>query len=257
MNHRFFVGDNVDVLQKNRDLKFDLVLTSPGYNIAHRGFLSGGKSYQKHDDNIDSKEYIFSGIQLFNELQHHLSPNGVIIYNLSYGTIQPSLPFHLIAEIEKQTQFRNVDTITWKKKTAFPLSSSSCHLTRICELIFVFAHVDHLHDFYTNKKQTSQSKTGQKFYSSLFNFVEADNADREARTESPTKATFSEDLVQKLLDMYAPKNCTVLDPFTGSGTTNAVCAKRDLKSFGIDIDKNCIDFAISRINEILKHKKKT
>ena len=57
-------------------------------------------------------------------------------------------------------------------------------------------------NFYCNKNVVSIRKTGQKSYENIFNFIEAKNNDEMCPYN---KATFSSELVEKLLKIYCPK----------------------------------------------------
>ena len=91
------------------------------------------------------------------------------------------------------------DKITWKKRNALPNNSSKNKLTRICEDVFVFCRKDEYLTFNANKPVSSIGTNGQTFYKCIYNFIEAPNNDG----KNPlNKATFSKELVTKLLDIY-------------------------------------------------------
>ena len=102
----------------------------------------------------------------------------------------------------------------WKKKCARPDNQTSNKLTRIVEYIFIFKRKGE--EINPIKSITSIRKTGQKMYSSIFNFIEAKNNDF---TNELNKATFSSELVLKLLNIYCKNNYLIYDPFMGTGTT--------------------------------------
>lgn len=51
---------------------------------------------------------------------------------------------------------------------------------------------------------------------------------------------------------YTPANCTVVDPFLGSGTTGVAAVKLGRKFVGIEIDSTYFDIARKRISDALK-----
>lgn len=63
--------------------------------------------------------------------------------------------------------------LSGKKKSALPNNVSHNKLTRICEFVFVFCRKNEYKTFVANKQVKSQSKTGQKYYENIFNFIEA------------------------------------------------------------------------------------
>ena len=51
------------------------------------------------------------------------------------------------------------------------------------------------------------------------------------------KASFSEDLVFKLFNIYFPQDSIIYDPFSGIGTTSRACKKSGRKFIGSEIDE--------------------
>ena len=137
-------------------------------------------------------------VDIFNKIDNILSENGVVLWNISYGsdasvnTESIGLMWLSIADIIRNTNFTVADRIIWKKNNALPNNVSKNKLTRICEDIFVFVRKNEYKTFNANKKVSSISKTGQKYYENIFNFIEAKNNDGSCKLN---KATFSSDLV--------------------------------------------------------------
>jgi DNA modification methylase len=72
--------------------------------------------------------------------------------------------------------------------------------------------------------------------------------DREARSHPHQKpVSLCQELIRKL-----PDDCTILDPFMGSGTTGVAAAKLGRKFIGIEIEPKYFDIACRRISEALK-----
>lgn len=106
-----------------------------------------------------------------------------------------------------------------------------------------------------NKKVKSVSKTGQKYYENIFNFVEATNNDG---SNPYNKATFSTDFVSQLLDIYAVDGSVVYDSFMGTGTTAVACVRRGLTCIGSELSKDQCAYAQKRVDEeqIIQEKQK-
>lgn len=64
------------------------------------------------------------------------------------------------------------------------------------------------------------------------------------------KATYSSELCEKLLTLYAPEGATVYDPFLGSGTTAVACKRLGLNCYGSEISKNQCEWAFNRLKEV-------
>lgn len=195
-------------------------------------------------------EYASWTKNLFDEFDKILEKNGVILYNISYGSENPNAMWVALEAIRK-TNFMIADVIIWKKKSALPNNVSHNKLTRITEFVFVICRKDEFKTFQANKQVKSVSKTGQKFYENIFNFIEAPNNDGSCKLN---KATYSSELVLKLLETYASENDKIYDPFMGTGTTAIGCMKfyggedkNNLVCIGSEISEAQVQFAKDRI----------
>ena len=233
----------------------DLILTSPPYNTSRnirneRALKENEGRYKEYNDAQDNEDYIKFLVQdVFNQGYNKvLKPNGVILFNLSYGSENPSVMFELIHSISSCTCFMVADVICWKKSNALPNNTSPNKLTRICEFVFVICRQDEYKTYRTNKQITKVSKVGQKYYSSIYNFVEARNNDGTCKLN---KATFSTDFVTALLEMYAKdnKNFIVYDSFNGTGTTSVACKKYGCSYVGSELSKEQCEYAERRLEE--------
>lgn len=236
----------------------DLILTSPFYNtnkkagkdltLLNKKPVKEGRRewvrYDKHVDNMTTEEYCTFTINLFTEFNRILNKNGCVLYNISYGGQNPDCMFKAVNAIITDTPFTIADVITWKKKSALPNNTSKNKLTRICEFVFVFCRKSEYYSFYSNKKIKGHRETGQATYENIFNFIEAKNNDG---TCPYNKATYSTDLCEKLLAIYAPAGGGVFDPFIGTGTTALACARMNLDCIGSEISDNQVKFAVNRI----------
>lgn len=69
-------------------------------------------------------------------------------------------------------------------------------------------------------------------------------------TRNVNKATYSSELCEKLLSIYAKERMTVYDPFIGTGTTAVAAKKLGMKYIGSEISPKQCSYAESRICEI-------
>lgn len=259
---KIYAEDCFDTMKRLKDKEVGIILTSPPYNTSRCVYteLSRKNHESRYDVYIDTgshEEYIEWTKKLFKEFNRILSDNGVILYNLSYGTGNGSTCDNLIDilyNLTNNTNFMIADLIGWKKEKALPNNTSSNKCTRIFELVVVLCRKSESQTFISNKEVKSTSKVGQKYYSNMFNFIEAPNNDG---TCSFNKATFSSDLVVKLLEMYAgSKTGIVYDPFIGTGTT-AVGVKlfnrkynRNYSYLGSELSKDQVKFAEDRLKNV-------
>ncbi len=257
MVQQIFNEDCFDTMNrlKAQGQKVDLVLTSPPYNTgrpsnSERSLGNNEGRYDIHLDTMTQQEYCDWCISIFNNLDTVLSENGVILWNVSYGsdatvtTEGIGLVWLSIADIIRNTPFTVADRIIWKKKAALPNNVSKNKLTRIVEDIFVFCRKSEYKTFNCNKQVSSIGKNGQTFYNNYFNFIEAKNNDGTCKLN---KATYSSDLCIQLLDLYANDSTVVYDPFIGTGTTAVACKKKGLTCYGSEISPNQVEFANQRL----------
>jgi DNA modification methylase len=249
ITNEIYCGDTVEEMKKIEDKSIQLILTSPPYLASIRKDnhkYPGAKD--KIKDNQPVKEYIEWLIDVFKEYERILADDGVIVFNYSYTTFNPSLPYMLVAEVFRNTELRIFDTAAWKKKSAVPLSGHPNRMTRIVEQVYIFAKQP---DFTANKIVSSISKTGQRYFKTYYNFIEAKNNDGKVEGH---EATFSTDFAKYFIKLYSRPNDVVLDNFSGTGTTAYAASKMGRQYIGIDlVDKYC-DYSRERLLKLRKER---
>lgn len=108
--------------------KVQMVITSPPYNTARNSTDSKRRDnhearYDIHLDDMTDNEYLEWTVDLFKGFDGILEKNGVVLYNMSYGTdtqnykdyYKPNeIMYRVINEILVETNFTIADTIVWK-----------------------------------------------------------------------------------------------------------------------------------------------
>jgi site-specific DNA-methyltransferase (adenine-specific) len=229
--------NNLVTMSKMSDKFLDGIITSPPYGLRMHTkrkdcYYNNGYS---NLDNITEEDYIRIRLNEFKEFQRILKDKGVILYNISYNNANAVLPLMLMVEVHKQTDLTVVDMISWSKKTNIPFQTSPRLLGRKVEQVYVIVKKDYLHTFQTNKEISKiNQKTGQKFYKGYTNLVEAKNNDG---IKCDLKASYSTDLVSKLINIYFPKGSLIYDPFSGIATTAVACKENNLNYIGSEINE--------------------
>jgi len=243
MKNKIFNENNIDTMNRISDGSISGIITSPPYNITSKRkdvYYNNGYS---NIDGLSEDEYLRVRVDEFVQFSRILENTGVICYNISYHNENPILPTLLISKMHKETDLTVADIITWKKSTSIPFQTSPTKLSRICELVYVIVKKEFLHEFKTNKEISKiNEKTGQKFYKNYTNLIEAKNNDS---IKCKLKASFSEDFVTKLLDIYFHEGSLIYDPFMGIGTTARACKKSSRNYIGSELDKEHFDISIS------------
>lgn len=268
LKNNFYQGDSLKLLREMNKFgyKVDLVLTSPPYNNSRSGESQetrdkhSGNKYDVYIDRQTDEQYIQWIVSYLAEFDKALSKDGLILMNLSYANDSTNLVkdinpneamWRLINEIIVNTNFTIADCIIWKKSNALPNNVSKNKLTRIVEFIFVIVRKSEIKTFNANKTVKSKSVTGQKYYENIKNFIEAPNNDGKTKLN---QATFSSDLVSKLLDIYAQDGSVVLDPFMGTGSTAVGCVKanRDISYIGFELSEEQVRYSKERLKEFIE-----
>ena len=239
----------------------DIILTSPPYSTS-RSKVTTEKAMDTYNrrydiclDDMTSEEYREWTVDLFNNFDKVLSKNGVVLYNVSYGSENPSALWLSLLSIIEKTNFMIADTIIWKKRSALPNNVGN-KLTRITEFVFVICRKDEYKTFNINKKVKSvRQDTGQKYYENMYNFIEAPNNDGACKLN---KATYSSELCLQLLEMYAQKNYKIYDPFMGTGTTAIACEKwgnNETVCIGSELSEAQVQYSKERLEMIRNNNK--
>lgn len=222
----------------------DLIITSPPYNMTERTDSYNGR-YDVYSDTMNFDEYLKWTAKIFNGYEKVLKQNGVVLYNFSYSHENPFMPYAIINAIHTGTEMTIADTLFWKKDCALPLSTSPTKLTRYAEFVFVMVRKSELYSFTTNKKvKSTNEKTGQKFYEIFPNIIDAKNNDG---STDLNKATFSTELVRKLILMYAKEGSLIYDSFMGTGTTAEACIIEKMNYLGSEISEEQCKYAEKRL----------
>ena len=245
---------------QEKSYKVDLILTSPPYNTSRtsktqKSIDTYNNRYDIHLDVMTDDEYAEWTVRLFKSFDNILNENGVVLYNISYGSENPNSMWKAVLSIIDKTNFMIADTIVWKKKSALPNNTSHNKLTRITEFVFVICRKNEFKTFNANKQVTSTNSKGQKYYENVFNFIEAPNNDGSNKLN---KATYSSELCEKLLNIYATKTSIVYDPFMGTGTTALACEKYGNESMvciGSELSEAQVQFSKERIKEYKENNK--
>ena len=233
--NKIYNEPNMTTMLQMPDIFVDGIVTSPPYNITSKRkdvYYNNGYSDL---DGLTQQQYLDVRIDEFKQFERILKDKGVILYNISYHNENPILPLLLITEVHKQTNLTVADMISWKKSHSIPFQTSPTKLSRLVEQVYVIVKKDNLHSFRTNKEVSKiNEKTGQKFYKGYNNLVEAKNNDG---IKCDLKASYSTELVTKLIDIYFPKPSLIYDPFSGICTTAVACKNCNLDYIGSEMNE--------------------
>lgn len=246
-----FNGTCLDLMKSIPDKAVNLIVTSPPYNI--------GKEYEKK---VKIKDYIEQQETVIKECYRILAPTGSICWQVGNfvekGSIIP-LDIALYPVFDK-LGFKMRNRIIWHFEHGLhcSLRFSGRH-----ETIMWFTKEDkytfnldpiRVPQKYPGKKHFKGPKAGQyscnplgKNPGDLWQIPNVKNNHPE-KTEHPCQ--FPVELVERLVLSLTNEGESVLDPFSGAGTTIVAAIKNNRKGIGSDTEKKYIDITSKRLQEL-------
>jgi site-specific DNA-methyltransferase (adenine-specific) len=236
-------GNCLDVLDLISEDSIDLIVTSPPYNLSIK--------YDTYEDCMPYGYYLNFLRQVWMKSYRVLKFGGRICINVPTVTVDGILR-PLFSDVIQQMLslgfiFRN--EIIWHKdqisnRTAWGswASSSDPKLCSPYEYILVFSKG-------STKLQDSSSLSDItasefiKFTNSMWNVSPSSSKNH--------PAIFPEEIAYRLIKLYSYVGHTVLDPFSGSGTTISVAYKNGRKYIGSDLS---YDYNLIAYNRLLDAK---
>jgi DNA modification methylase len=263
LNYSIENGDCLKVLKKYEDGKFDLIITSPPYNI--------GKSYETK---TSIEEYLETQEEIIQELIRTLSEQGSICWQVGNfvdkGEIFPLDIFYY--QIFKKYGLKLRNRIIWH--FGHGLHASNRFSGRY-ETILWFTKSDNyifnLDDVrvpakYPGKRHFKGSKKGKlsgnpkgKNPSDIWEIVVKDWENElwnipNVKSNHPEKTIhpcqYPVELVERCVLALTNKDSWVLDPFNGAGSAVIASLKNDRNAIGIDQEKEYCEIAEKRIKEL-------
>ncbi len=258
-------GDCLTVLKKVQDGKFDLILTSPPYNV--------GKSYETK---TSIEKYLETQEEIITELVRTLSDKGNICWQVGNyvdkGEIFPLDIFYY--QIFKKHGLKLRNRIVWY--FGHGLHASNRFSGRY-ETILWFSKTDNyifnldnvrVPSKYPGKRHFKGPKKGQvsgnplgKNPSDIWEIIEQDwdkamwNIPN-VKSNHPEKVNhpcqFPIELVERCVLALTEENSWVLDPFSGVGSTVIGAIKNNRNAVGIEKEDAYCKIARQRINELKK-----
>lgn len=262
-------GDSLTVLKTFEDQKFDLIITSPPYNV--------GKSYETK---TSIEKYLETQESIINELIRTLSDKGNICWQvgnyIDKGEVFPLDIFYY--QIFKRHGLKLRNRIIWH--FGHGLHASNRFSGRY-ETILWFSKTDkyifNLDDVrvpakYPGKRHFKGPRKGQisgnpkgKNPSDIWEIIAADwdkemwnipnvKSNHPEKTEHPCQ--FPIELVERCVLALTNEHSWVLDPFAGVGSTIIGAIKNNRNAMGIEKEKAYVDIANKRIADLKEGKLK-
>ena len=263
-------GDSFELIKDLPDNSVDLVITSPPY----ADIVNYGK-------NISIKkpgEYCDWILPLFNEIYRVLKPSGSFILNIndncSNGLRNPFI-YELIHRSQNETNLKFYDTYIWHKMNGIP-NGSIKRFRNNTEFIFHFVKNRKDLKFYMDRvlKEPAQETINRAKYSwSILNHGETKDGERTNKKTldgyNPQKvrpdnvfrfptaglardntirhpAPYHKELPSYFINLLTDEGDTILDVFSGIGTTGLGCNNRNY--IGFELNEKYVEFSKKRLN---------
>ena len=265
----FYLEDCVTLLERLPAHSVDVIVTSPPYNL--------GVRYNTYQDTLTASEYLEWTGTWVRAAARTLKPEGSLFLNV--GT-RPSDPWTALDVAQAaRTHLRLQNIIHWIKSIAIeralagggagldrdlavghykPINSdrflNDCHEfvfhftpdgnTRLDRLALGVAYQDA-----TNIGRWRAASGGVRCRGNTW-FIPYATIQRRDR-DRPHPATFPPKLPEQCLRLHGlARTESVLDPFTGLGSTAVACARLGLNFVGSDIDETYLREAIARVERV-------
>ncbi len=256
--------DALNALKSLEENHFDLIITSPPYNI--------GKSYE---NKTTISEYLNFQENIISELVRVLSNEGSICWQVgnyvNKGEIFPLDIFYY--DIFKKFGLKLRNRIIWhfghglhasnrfsgRYETILWFTKSDNYIFNLDDVRIPSKYPGKKHFKGPNKGKLSGNPKG-KNPSDIWNIVLKDwetglwnipnvKSNHPEKTEHPCQ--FPVELVERCLLALTNKNSWVLDPFVGVGSTAIAALKNERNVVGIDKEKSYCDVSKKRIKQLI------
>ena len=252
------LGDAKKILKEYADNTVDLIVTSPPYADQRKNTYGG----------IKPNEYVDWFLSISKELLRVLKPTGTFILNIKEKVMNGercTYVIEFILEMRKQGWYWTEEFI-WHKKNSYPgkwpnrfrdgwerllqfNKSRKFNMYQEEVMVPMGDWADkRLKNLSETDKRRDESKVKSGFGKNISNWVNRKmaypNNVLHLSTQCSNKnhsAAFPEALPEWFIRLFTKEGDVVLDPFTGSGTTNIVAQRMNRHSIGIEIVKEYYD----------------
>lgn len=227
-------ADALDWMKNQTPFSFDLVIADPPYNV--------GKNYGTTIDDKEKESYLLFLRAWATEATQLLKPNGTIYVFMGFRFISS---LYEILENECGLFFNAWICWHYTQGQGRRRGFSARH----DDILMFTKDADH---FTFN---LDDIRVPQKYYRSVNNMRGANPGDvwefshihycQENRQPHPTQKP--EALIERMVLASSSQGETVLDPFSGSGTTLRVCQQLDRNCFGVEINPEYVEMTKHRL----------
>lgn len=236
------------------DFPVNLVVTSPPYNVDLGNNKLKKVGYDLYNDALSHEDYMSFIRNVFLGIYNKLEDDGRVCINIG-DPKNGEKPLHAeYINLMRELGYNYYTTILWHKHQVGNRTSWGSFNSPSCPSFPV--PFEYILVFYKNSKKLIRKGTSdldkQEFIDwslSLWNFKAETNQKKMGHP-----AMFPEELPKRLIKMFSYVGDTVLDPFSGLGTTAFVAKKLNRNYIGFEISPNYCKISEERINKLNEEK---
>jgi len=263
ISHQIINGDSLKILKEVENKKFDLIITSPPYNV--------GKSYETK---TSIEKYLETQEGIINELVRVLSEKGNLCWQVGNyvdkGEVYPLDIFYY--QIFKKHGLKLRNRIIWhfghglhasnrfsgRYETLLWFSKTNDYIFNLDNVRIPAKYPGKLHFKGEKKGQPSGNPLG-KNPSDIWEIIVNDwevgmwnipnvKSNHPEKTVHPCQ--FPVELVERCVLALTNENSWVLDPFAGVGSTVLAALKNNRNAVGIEKEQDYCDVANQRVKDL-------
>ena len=261
--NQILAGNCKDVLQRLPANSVQLTITSPPYRnaIDYDMHASGSGGYYRGKLNLDINEYLTDMVDIFGDKVYRVTKEGgycciVIANEVVNGTILP-LPHMLLSRLVVPFgKWQLHEEIIWHKVTG----GTNRYGSFVINPYPKYYRANIMHEFIlilrkgdVNSGRTQRKNalpaTHEEWTKEIANSVWHIAPVPPGYIKHP--CPYPEEIPYRLMKLYSYENDVILDPFNGSGQTTKVAHHFGRRYIGIELVKDYVNLAKSRIEEPL------
>ena len=263
---RFYLADCLEVFRTIPQQSVDVIVTSPPYNMGIR--------YNTYHDALEHEEYMRWTSEWVEAASRVLTPEGSLFLNVGTRPSDPWTALDVAQAARRHLRLQNI--IHWVKSVAIDRGSTgaAAGLTRDLAVghykpINSERYLNDCHAFvfhftpagttrldrlalgvpYQDQSNIARWRAGAEGVRCRGNtwFIPYETIQRRDR-DRPHPATFPARLPEQCIRLHGVERVTtVMDPFTGLGSTAVACARLGVTFIGADIDPIYLEEAAERM----------
>jgi site-specific DNA-methyltransferase (adenine-specific) len=259
-------GDCLELLPEMAAASFDLVVTSPPYNL--------GIGYKSFKDTAPRAEFLDWCRQWSGEVKRVLADDGSFFLNLGAAPANPLLPHQLVLALTEgeEPQFILQNTFHWIKSITIETRAGQTVGAGHFKPINSKRYVNDCHEYIFHLTKTGNTNLNRRAAgvpyqdkSNIARWGHTGGEDKRCRgnnwfipydtinsrdKDRPHPATFPIALVEQCIRIHGKESATrLLDPFMGIGTSALAAERMGIAAFsGIELDEHYLAIAQERLD---------